>query len=505
VTAAHVTVAGASVRGASHVRSNAPNQDAIRWRLGAGSTVAVAISDGHGSAKSFRSHLGAQLAVVMATEMLWTGLADTAVARDAKEEAQVLRGLLPALTERWAAEVRRELETRPFEPAELRRLEERGSSTGLSELERNPLLAYGATLLIVLVTRAAVHYVQLGDGDILTVWPNGEVRHPLPLDRQLIANETTSLCQPNAWREFRVGSDSLEDAPRLILLATDGYANSFASEDEFLQVGSDLLEMIERDGLQAVEGRLEGWLNETSEHGAGDDVTLAIVSLPFSTAVPPPVVARPAPSRSPMTMVVPSRTLPLEPGSEPSAGPEDEPADSPRLIVCVDGRTYDVTGLRRVSIGRDPSADIRSRNRFVSHRHALLRAEPAGWILEDLGSRGGLWHGGRRLDRLAVLQPAEVWLGRPGEGDLVELFPGGIPARSETRWPRRAVLAGSGVLLALLLTVGLLLGINPWSGRRGATTPTTTSTTSIPPTSSTVPTSTLPSPPIRRTGHGSQT
>jgi Protein phosphatase 2C/FHA domain len=499
MAAARVAVAGASVRGASHVRSNAPNQDAVRWRLGSGSTEAmvVAVADGHGSPKSFRSHLGAELAVVLATEMLWTRLADAPPARNPQEEARTLRGLLPQVTERWAAEVRRELQGRPFEAAELRRLQERGGSTALAELERNPLLAYGATLLTVLVSRAAVHYVQLGDGDILTVWRNGEVRRPLPMDPQLIANETTSLCQPSAWQQFRVGADSLNDAPRLILLSSDGYANSFASEDEFLQVGSDLLEMIERDGLQAVEGRLEGWLNETSEHGAGDDVTLAIISVPFSTTEPPPVVPPPAPAATlPMATVVPPPPVPLEPRREPWARPEEEPTTGGRrLIVRVDGRTYDVTGLRRVKIGRDPSADIRSGNRFVSKQHALLRSGRAGWTLEDLGSKGGLWHGGRRLERLAVVEPAEVWLGRPGEGDLVELVPGGLPARPEADRRQRALLAGAGALLALLLSMGLLWGINR-SEEPAAPTPPATST---PPVTSIPPTSTVPTAHPRRT------
>ncbi len=492
-------MAGASVRGASHVRSNAPNQDAIRWRPVSGSNeaVVVAVADGHGSPMSLRSHLGAELAVVMATEMLWTGLADAPDARNPEEEAQILRGLLPELTERWAAEVRLELERRPLEGAELRRLEERAGSAGLAALGRNPLLAYGATVLAVLVSRATVHYVQLGDGDILTVWRNGEVRRPLPADRQLIANETTSLCQPDAWRQFRVSSDRLKDAPRLILLSTDGYSNSFASEDEFLQVGSDLLEMIERDGLKAVEGRLEGWLNETSERGAGDDVTLAIVSNPSSTAVPPPAVPPNAPAPPPMTATAPPPAPPSEPHPGPGDRPEGEPAGGPPLVVRVDGRTYDVTGLRRVRIGRDPSSDIQSSNRFVSNQHALLRLERAGWVLEDLGSRRGLWHGGRRLERLAVVERTQVWLGRPGEGDLVELVPAGLPAVRETNWLRRAVLAGAGALLALLLVAWLLGGV--FGG--GAATPTThSSTTSMVPTTSTtsVP-STVPTSRLRTT------
>ena len=491
MVAGRVAVAGASVRGASHLRSKAPNQDAVQWRLGPSPSdvLVVAVADGHGSAKSFRSHLGAGLAVAMATEMLWDGLADIPATRNPEKDVDSLRELLPKLTERWAREVRAELQRRPFDATELQTLEERAGSAGLAELKRNPLLAYGATLLAVLVTRAAIHYVQLGDGDILTVWCNGEVRRPLPADRQLIANETTSLCQPNAWRQFRVGSASLNDVPRLILLSTDGYANSFASEDEFLQVGSDLLVMIERDGLEAVEGRLEGWLNETSEHGAGDDVTLAIVSLPFSTAVPPPAhseVHPPAPAPPPVTLPAaparPPRTSPVE----GLAKPEPAPAGARPLIVRLGGRTYDVTDLRNVKIGRDPSTDIRSDNRFVSNLHALLRSGRAGWVLEDLGSKGGIWHNGQRAEHVAIVEPIKVWLGRPGDGDLMELLPGGPPARRAPAWRRMAVLAGAGALLLLALFLGIrVVGSGPPPTPTTPSTPPTPPTSSIPPVSST--------------------
>ena len=56
---------GCSQRGASHVRQNLPNQDAIEhWPLDEGSpSIILAVADGHGSAKSFRSNLGSRFAV----------------------------------------------------------------------------------------------------------------------------------------------------------------------------------------------------------------------------------------------------------------------------------------------------------------------------------------------------------------------------------------------------------------------------------------------------------
>jgi hypothetical protein len=62
-----------------------------------------------------------------------------------------------------------------------------------------------------------------------------------------------------------------------VLLATDGYANSFREDAGFLRIGGDLLEMIRQDGIEGVDGNLETWLNEASELGSGDDITVALV------------------------------------------------------------------------------------------------------------------------------------------------------------------------------------------------------------------------------------
>lgn len=63
---------GHSARGSSHVRSDLPNQDAIEFfpESGRGLPLILAIADGHGSAKSFRSDIGSRIAVQTATRVL---------------------------------------------------------------------------------------------------------------------------------------------------------------------------------------------------------------------------------------------------------------------------------------------------------------------------------------------------------------------------------------------------------------------------------------------------
>ena len=66
-------VVAASVRGATHEDRGVPNQDAVARRLddGVDARLVVALSDGHGSARSFRSDVGAQIAVDTAARLCW--------------------------------------------------------------------------------------------------------------------------------------------------------------------------------------------------------------------------------------------------------------------------------------------------------------------------------------------------------------------------------------------------------------------------------------------------
>jgi serine/threonine protein phosphatase PrpC len=273
-------VVGASVRGASHERSGLPNQDAIKWvpPSGGGASVAVAVSDGHGSAKSFRSARGSQIAVATATGEVQDLLAAHSALGLSAIKREIEERLPQRLVRNWAAGVNADLEGEPFSEAELEQLAQKDGPSAQRSVEKNPLLAYGATLLTAVVAPTFMAFVQLGDGDILVVTDTGRVSRPLATDARLFANETTSLCMVDAWKDFRVGFQVVDEgkAPALVLLSTDGYANSFRDDESFLKVGSDILEMIRADGLDKVAQDLANWLGEASRVGSGDDITLGV-------------------------------------------------------------------------------------------------------------------------------------------------------------------------------------------------------------------------------------
>lgn len=269
----HWQVVGQSVRGAVHERNGLPNQDAIHWlpESGNGPSVVLAISDGHGSARYPRSHIGARIAVENAAQLVHEFLNSqvdgdhhVSLIKDATEE-----WLPRALVRDWSEAVTDHLAQEPLTENELQSLAASDAS-----------IAYGATLLVAAVTERFAFYLQLGDGEILVVSERGEVTRPMSKDERLFGNETTSLCAPDAWRDFRVKFQPFSQSPpALILLSTDGYPNSFRHESGFLQVGSDILNMIHTHGLSSVNENLKGWLSDSTHAGSGDDVTLGIVVL----------------------------------------------------------------------------------------------------------------------------------------------------------------------------------------------------------------------------------
>lgn len=320
-------VIGSSVSGASHIRGGIPNQDALGWLQKSGSrrSLIVAASDGHGSPKYFRSHIGSRLAVetaiTLAQEFL-NGQPDSknlsAIKRTAEER------LPQELSRRWREAVESHIENNPFSDEELAALEKKDGVAAREAVQNKPVHAYGATILTALVEESFILYLQLGDGDILLVSDGGDVERPLPKDERLFANETTSLSSQSAWSDFRFSFQTLAGPPpALILLSTDGYANSFISEEAFLKVGKDLLEMIRADGLDEVNQNLETWLNEASAAGSGDDITLAIICR--ADALRRPDQDSLTAAASPVEETLSAQTKATDTDSAEPAGP---PADS---------------------------------------------------------------------------------------------------------------------------------------------------------------------------------
>jgi hypothetical protein len=272
VTAATWQARASSVRGASHERSGAPNQDCGRAvPLDNGRGVLLVVADGHGDSLHARSDRGSRFAVDAAVNVLseWIGTAAAGGAEVRNSAGQLPAKIVTAWQEMVAADLARqpaadEIAAAPQDKVDL--------------IRRSPEILYGSTLLAVAINERLAAFLQIGDGDLLTVAADGSVKRVVPVRDDLPLNQTESLCQSDARGRFRVQVDSFAATPRpvLVMASTDGYSNSFRDDDAFLKVARDIEDYLERQGIDWIAQHLNGWLEETSRIGSGDDITVAV-------------------------------------------------------------------------------------------------------------------------------------------------------------------------------------------------------------------------------------
>jgi hypothetical protein len=273
---------GATVPGANHLRNQLPNQDAIDWKAtygGAHPYVVLALADGHGNSRYFRSDRGARLAVQVVRQVLSELAASYQDMDRLPLVKQFAEQRLPVeVVRRWVEAVKADYAASPFSLAEIKPLR----TVVQDQLYANPRLAYGSTLIAVLITQRFILYLQLGDGDMVVVDERGQAtRPPLPIDRHLFANMTTSLCMEGAQRYMRTYFQPIaQRPPALLMLATDGYANSFADEAGFLRTAQDLFALLHQPiggGVYLLRNQLADWLRATSDAGSGDDISVGVI------------------------------------------------------------------------------------------------------------------------------------------------------------------------------------------------------------------------------------
>lgn len=261
----------ATARGAAHNASGLPNQDAHAFRTLAGTgVVAAAVADGHGHVRHFRAERGAQLAVAQACQCAErSGRLLAALGTNAEREEFARETLVPSVVEAWRRAVDVDHAESPFTSAEEAIRVIAGDE---------PVIAYGATLLLALLAERWVVVAQIGDGDVVALRADGAVEVPVPADPTLDGQYTTSLCQASAVSSFRIAVIDHSATPLLALvLATDGFGNAQASDPWPPAVGADIVSMLRSHGSAWVGDQLPTWVERcASPEGSGDDTTVVL-------------------------------------------------------------------------------------------------------------------------------------------------------------------------------------------------------------------------------------
>jgi Protein phosphatase 2C len=316
----------ASQLGAAHRATGLPNQDAVATRQIRPDVLVAAVADGHGHRRHFRSARGSQLAVTVACD----AAQELAARLDEFQEAapigsDALGTLVPAITGGWRDAVRDDLTADPFTAQE-----EAGRGGG-----DDALIAYGSTLLLAIAGRRWLVLVQIGDGDIMGIQPDGRPLLAVPRDPSLDGHQTTSLCGLRAEEDFRAAVVDTSTTPLLgVMLATDGYSNAQVADPWTDAVSADLAELINDRPPEWLAGQLPLWASRcASADGSADDTTIALLIAPSATGWRH--AGRDEPAADEATTAAARRLA--EPatlqGSPPDVPREERPTKSRRLMV----------------------------------------------------------------------------------------------------------------------------------------------------------------------------
>lgn len=215
-----------SIRGASHVLKDLPNQDAVRFFE---KESLLALADGHGGAAHPLSHVGSELAVMAAEEVLCEYREMMTELRDVSERLLFLENdFAYALEMAWRSSVERVY---------------RENKEAYAAFESKDLYAlFGTTLLLAFELEEVVYFLQIGDGTIV-VYEKEKILFPILEDTRLYGNVTTSLCENGAWFSMRAGAYVLNEDTQMLALLSDGVENAYPSgEIDALDFFKEILE-----------------------------------------------------------------------------------------------------------------------------------------------------------------------------------------------------------------------------------------------------------------------
>jgi serine/threonine protein phosphatase PrpC len=263
--------------GASHSTTGKPCQDSALFFCSNTSSsdayAIVAVSDGHGSDKHFRSQCGSSFATSIAIEQTRKFFSLYSEQLNELSYEKILGDIIKNIIYNWRNTAEQHIKCNPF-TAEENIILQQYKIGQQNQKDVDKLIAtYGATLIFAAVTQRYAFAAQIGDGMCFFITNDGSsVSSPIKEDPNLGFGLTTSLCDKNAIDNFRYTfvTNSLPDA---IILSTDGVVDSY-SKDTFWDFNYVLYRSMAENYI-ATKQYLIDWLPKLSERGSRDDVAVA--------------------------------------------------------------------------------------------------------------------------------------------------------------------------------------------------------------------------------------
>lgn len=282
-------------QGASHIKKNIVCQDFAKGIKDDNGNIILALSDGHGSAKYFRSDRGSRIAVETAEEvlsefishykpgiitpldgkLLMQGTIKGICSIQSFVADKIFRHLGGAILYRWQRKVVQDWMENPPTPTEMIRLSEEEKELYSGVDKKRIVKAYGCTLQAAVRTKDFWFALHIGDGKVVAVRSDGTMYEPIPWDEDCFGTTTTSMCEVDPERVRYCYGINKSDASALFL-ASDGMDDSFTNFAELASFyGVNILGSIHSKGWINFINSIPKLLDIVSANYSGDDMSLA--------------------------------------------------------------------------------------------------------------------------------------------------------------------------------------------------------------------------------------
>lgn len=262
----HVGLAISSI-GYSHIKNGTCCQDKSAY-LSSYSYQAIVVCDGHGGNKHFRSQIGAEYAINVCRE-IYSSFAKQ-ISKD-KNEMPLLKDLEKCLIFKWREKIAIHLKEHPITQEEYAIC----SEMDIKEVNNDPIIIYGTTIISAIICNNKLFVFQLGDGDARIITNNG-VERLFEKDSMFVMGRTTSLCNQDAFSYIKDKIIPMNNI-RCCFISTDGVGNSFSNDSYFDSFIESVYTEIKVNNFHFVTNELKEFLPKLSSGGSGDDVSIAIL------------------------------------------------------------------------------------------------------------------------------------------------------------------------------------------------------------------------------------
>lgn len=275
-------------QGESHKATNKPCQDYAQCYMDESMSVAI-VSDGHGGSRYFRSDVGSKTAVEATLECVkeFVGNVDARIFEDRPftqvstlaEEIKThnmrkrtdvddaIRRLTTSIVYKWRMRIEDHFNNTPLTASE----------QALFEKDHRIDRTYGCTLMCYVRTKKYWFAFHLGDGKCFSFSGDGNWCEPIPWDEKCFLNKTTSICDSEAFDEFRYCYQGNKEFPVAVFLASDGLDDSFGEATNQANFYAEILKLLAESGVEKAQNEIEETLPVLSKRRSQDDMSVACI------------------------------------------------------------------------------------------------------------------------------------------------------------------------------------------------------------------------------------